>query len=204
MRCRDCMSAADLFELISVRRGHYQLESGYHGERWLDLSGLFADVRRIEPHVAKLADALHPHRVDAVCGPLLGGAFLAQLVAHALGAEFWFTERTADAQSGAMYRARYRLPPAMAHRAAGKRVAIVDDAMSAGSSLRATYDALQSHAATVVAAGALLILGTAGEEFFTRAGIPVLAVARDEYRLWLPEECPAVCRRSAARTMIVR
>jgi orotate phosphoribosyltransferase len=128
--------------------------------------------------------------VAAVCGPLLGGAFLAQLVAHALNVEFCFTERDTAVSSGGLYQARYRLPPASAARVPGKRVAIVDDVMSAGSALRATYSELQSHGATPVVVGALLVLGSAGVSFFEQQGVPVEAVARDDYELWLPGVCP--------------
>jgi orotate phosphoribosyltransferase len=128
--------------------------------------------------------------VEAVCGPLLGGAFLAQLVAHALGADFWFTERAQDARGEGLYAADYRLPPALRARAEGRRVAVVDDVMSAGSSLRATYAELRAHGAEVVAAGALLVLGTRGADFFDGHGVAVEAVARDEYQTWEPTGCP--------------
>lgn len=62
--------------------------------------------------------------------------------------------------------------------------------MSAGSALRGTFAELQSHGATVVAAGALLVLGSAGETYFAERGVPVAAVARDEYPLWTPDACP--------------
>src|SRR5215218_407097 len=86
-------AVAAFLALVSGRRGHFRLESGHHGGLWLDLDPLFADPGRVDPFVAALADALRPYEVAAVCGPLLGGAFLAQLVARALGAEFCFTER---------------------------------------------------------------------------------------------------------------
>lgn len=183
-------TTAAFLELVSGRRGHFRLESGHHGGLWLDLDPLFAEPRRIEPFVAALADALAPAGADAVCGPLLGGAFLAQRVAQRLGADFLFTERVMPARPSGLYAARYRLPPALAARAHGRRIAIVDDVMSAGSALRGTYDELQAHGATTVAAGALLILGSAGEKYFAGLGIPVHAVARDEYPLWTPEDCP--------------
>lgn len=181
---------AAFLELVSGRRGHFRLESGHHGGLWLDLDPLFADTRRIAPFVAALTDALRKHEVDAVCGPMLGGAFLAQLVAHALGVEFLFTERVAPSDGAGLYAVRYPLPRALAGRVGGKRVAIVDDVMSAGSALRGTHAELQSHGATVAAAGALLVLGTAGAAYFAGQGIAVEAVARDEYPLWLPESCP--------------
>ncbi|HSU15595.1 orotate phosphoribosyltransferase [Longimicrobium sp.] len=182
--------AAAFLELVSGRRGHFRLESGHHGGLWLDLDALFAEPRRIGPFVAALADAMRAHGVDAVCGPLLGGAFLAQLVAHALGVEFCFTERVMPADAGGLYAARYLLPTAYVERVRGKRVAMVDDVMSAGSALRGTFAELQAHGAVPVAAGALLVLGAAGAEFFAARGIPVEAVAREAYELWLPGECP--------------
>ncbi|HYH78739.1 MAG TPA: phosphoribosyltransferase family protein [Longimicrobium sp.] len=187
------MSEADtaaFLELVRGRRGHFRLESGHHGGLWLDLDALFTDTRRIEPLVAGLTRALRAHGVDAVCGPMLGGAFLAQLVAHALGVEFLYTERVAPAAGGGLYPVRYPLPRALAGRVRGKRIAIVDDVMSAGSALRGTFAELQAHGGTVAVAGALLVLGETGAAFFAEQGIPVEAFARDEYPLWLPDACP--------------
>jgi orotate phosphoribosyltransferase len=185
----DTRTAAFL-ELVAGRRGHFRLESGHHGGLWLDLDPLFVDTPRIGPLTTALADALRPYGADAVCGPLLGGAFLAQLVAQALGVEFYFTERVAPPDSGGLFRVRYRLPPALAGRVRGKRLAIVDDVMSAGSALRGTFAELRAHGGTVVAAGALLVLGHTGAAFFAEQGVPVEAFARDDYPLWLPDACP--------------
>ena len=136
-------TAAAFLNIVSGRRGHFRLESGHHSALWLDLDALFADPKAIQPFVAALVSSLRSHDVSAVCGPLLGGAFLAQLVARELGAEFCFTERVMPREPGGMYQARYRLPNAFQHRVRGKRVAIVDDVMSAGSALRGTYAELQ-------------------------------------------------------------
>jgi len=183
-------TAAAFLELVDGRRGHFRLESYHHSQLWLDLDALFAEPRRIAPFVATLADALRPHAVSVICGPLLGGAFLAQLIAHALGVEFCFTERVMPAEPGGLYRARYVLPSAFAARLRGKRVAMVDDVMSAGSALRGTYAELLEHDAVPAVAGALLILGSTGADFFADQGVAVEAVARDNYDLWLPADCP--------------
>src|SRR6267143_7157976 len=135
-------NTAAFLQLVDRRRGHFRLESGHHGGLWLDLDPLFADPLRIEPLVDVLTTAIRPYEVAGVCGPLLGGAFLSQLVAHALGVKFSFTERVKSPNSG-LYQARYRLPPAFATRVRDQRLAIVDDVMSAGSALRGTYEELQ-------------------------------------------------------------
>lgn len=183
-------TTAAVLALVAGRRGHFRLESGHHGALWLDLDPLFATPRRIDPFVARLATALRPHDVAAVCGPLVGGAFLAQLLARALGAEFCFTERVLPAERAGLYAVRYRLPPACAARLRGRRIAMTDDVMSAGSALRGTYAELQAHGAVPVVAAALLVLGTAGAGFFAERGVAVETVARDDYELWPPAECP--------------
>jgi orotate phosphoribosyltransferase len=191
------ISVAAFLELVAGRRGHFRLESGYHGGLWLDLDPLFAEPQRIAPFVVALTNALRSYAVEAVCGPLLGGAFLAQLVAHDLGVEFWFTERVMPSEVEGMYQTSYRLPRGFGGRAAGRRVAMVDDVMSAGSALRGTYAELRAHGAVPAVAGALMILGSTGANYFAQQGVAVKAAVRDEYALWLPEDCP-LCKEGQA------
>ncbi len=183
-------TATMFFELTAARRGHFQLESGHHSEVWFDLDDLFAQPIRIEPFVARLANSLRSYDATIVCGPLLGGAFLAQLVAQTLAVEFCFTERVMPSQADGLYPASYRLPRALAARVKGKRIAIVDDVMSAGSALRGTYSELLTHGAIPIVAGALLVLGDAGAGFFREQNFAVEAVVQQDYSLWLPSECP--------------
>jgi orotate phosphoribosyltransferase len=184
------LSASAFIELVAGRRGHFGMESGYHSALWLDLDALFAAPKRVRPFVTALAEALRSYRVDAVCGPLLGGAFLAQLVADAIGVEFWYTQRAAHSGTPGLYQARYELPPAFAGRLPDARVALVDDVISAGSSLRATDAVLRQRGVDVVAVGVLLALGHVGATYFHDQAVPVEAVARAEFEMWAPSECP--------------
>ena len=192
---------ASILKLVSGRRGHFRLESGHHSDLWLDLDSLFADAEAVDPFVAALSDALRPYNASLICGPLIGGAFLAQLVARALGVEFCFTERVVAGPGEGLFRTTYRLPRAFATRVAGKRVALVDDVMSAGSALRGTHAALQADGAIPVVAGALLVLGTTGADFFGQRGMPVEAVVRDRHALWTPTDCP-LCAAGVALEII--
>ena len=188
------VTAAGLLELVQARHGHFRLESGHHAALWLDLDALFAAPRRTAPFVEALAAAVRSYDVTAVCGPLLGGAFLAQLVAQALDIDFCFTEPIAPTNATGLYRARYRLPRAFHARVRGGRVAIVDDAMSAGSALLGTHAEVESHGEITVAAGVLLMLGPTGADLFARRGLAVEAVCRHDYELWTPDECPLCAR----------
>ena len=67
---------------------------------------------------------------------------------------------------------------------------MVDDVLSAGSALRGTYNELKTHGAIPVVAGALMVLGKTGADFFAQQQIAVEAVVREDYSLWLPSECP--------------
>jgi orotate phosphoribosyltransferase len=183
----------DLLGRLPARQGHFLLESGYHTDLWLTLDALFVDPHAITPLVAALAERLRPHDVSAVCGPLLGGAFLAHALAAALGVRFYFSERAPSGGAPGLFSAEYRLPAALQRRARGERVAVVDDVVSAGSSVRATATALASAGAAAVVIGALLVLGDAAVEHFAARGVPIEALGQRAFTLWPPAECP-LCR----------
>jgi orotate phosphoribosyltransferase len=187
-----------LLALMSARTGHFPLESGHHGELWLDLDALFWEPA-LEPSARQLAERLRPHAPDVVCGPLVGGALLAQLVAARLGVRFSFTERD-SAGDGGLYAATYRLPDALTVRLPGLRVAVVDDVVNAGSAVRATLAALRRAGAQPVALGALLTLGSTPAAVAAAEGLPLEALATRENRIWEPEHCPLCARREPLQT----
>jgi orotate phosphoribosyltransferase len=180
--------------LMSARTGHFPLESGHHGDLWLELDAMFWEPATLEPLAHRLAERIRPHAPDVVCGPLVGGAFLAQLVAARLGVRFCHTQR-ASSGDGGLYAATYRLPDALAVRLPGLRVAVVDDVVNAGSAVRATLAALTSAGAQPVALGALLALGTTPAAVAAAVGLPLEALATRENQIWEPEYCPLCARR---------
>ena len=179
-----------LLRVVSARRGHFRFESGLHGTLWLDLDTLFVDLPAIDPLIDRLARALRPCAMTAVCGPMTGGAFLAQILASRLGVAFLHTERVAPGVAGGLYQVRYRLPASLRERAWGRRVAIVDDVISAGSAVRGTFEELRGHGAEPVAIGALLLLGAVAEPFFGQYGLQIDAASRLPFDLWQPAQCP--------------
>ncbi len=185
------MDRDGLLAFVPARRGHFRLESGHHGDVWLELDALFAEPGRLEPLVVALAGRLAPYDAVVVCGPLVGGAFLAQALARRMGIGFAYAERGDDLGGDALFRARYRLPRTFVERMAGRRVALVDDVISQGSAVRATLDALVSIGAVPVVVGALLALGTRGTAFLDDHGLPVETLAREDLVAWAPAECPS-------------
>jgi orotate phosphoribosyltransferase len=179
----------DLLPLFGSRSGHFRLESGHHAELWLDLDHLFARPAALRPFVAELARRVATHRIDLVCGPLNGGAFLAELIALELGVEFVFAERLVSQRTG-LFAVDYRIPAALRSALRGKRVAVVDDAISMGSAVRATLADLEVGQANPVVVGALLVLGPAGPEFAAARGLALERLTDLPLRTWLPSECP--------------
>jgi orotate phosphoribosyltransferase len=181
---------ANLLDLMPVRRGHFRYESGYHGEIWLDLDRLFLNPSRITPLAHDLASRLAPTAIEAVVGPLVGGALLAQMIAVELGVEFAYTEPRPSSSVDTLYPVVYRLPVTVAPLTKGKRVAIVDDVINAGSAVRGTYHALTEAGAKPAVVGALLVLGDAAQPFLKSSGMTLERLAAFPNPLWEPANCP--------------
>ena len=180
----------DFLTLLQVRHGHFELESGHHGNLWLDLDRLFLRPKAIQRFVAELAHKISAFNVDAVCGPMVGGALLAQNIAVELGIEFFYTERIGAQNSDALYAATYHLPPNLRKLIHGKNVAIVDDVINAGSAVRATLAELQSFGARPVVIGVLLVLGDIGKNYLAERNLPLRSISHLPNELWKPEDCP--------------
>lgn len=185
---------ANVLDWVPARRGHFRYESSYHGELWLDLDRLFVDPRRLAPLGRELAERLKRREVEAVVGPLAGGAFLAQMIAAELGVAFAYSAPEPASSNGALFSVVYRLPPTVAPLLIGKRVAIVDDVVNAGSALRGTFRALIEAGAKPAAAGALAVLGDSVSPFLEQEGLALERLANLSNPLWAPSECPLCAR----------
>ena len=184
------LMAENVLELLSARRGHFLLESGHHGDLWLDLEALCYRPHPVQAMAADLAKAISPWEVDAVCAPLIEGAFVGLLVALDLNVDFTYSERFARPSHDGLFPAGYRIPAALRDKVRGPRVAIVDDVINAGSAVHGTFDDLESCGANVVGISALLVLGAAMLEYSSSKGVPVISMAQLPSHLWAPSECP--------------
>ncbi len=176
--------------LLAARKGHFQLESGHHGDLWLDLELLCLRPEPVRRFAAELAKRLSRHNVGAVCGPLVEGAFVGLMVASELDVEFSYSERFPHPQGDALYPVDYRIPPALRARLRGRRVAIVNDVVNAGSAVRGTFEDLTACGAEPVAIGALLVLGPSAASFAADRKIALESIAFLPNVLWIPSECP--------------
>lgn len=179
-----------LLALVAARRGHFCMESGYHAERWYELDRLFRDLTKLRPFVAALAQRLVPYRAEVVCGPQTGGAQLAGLLAKELGISAVGAGRFAPENPTGLFPVKYQVSAADREALRGKTVALVDDAISAGSAIRATHADLLASGARPVVLGALFVFGEPAARFAADNGLELEALAPLPFNIWPPNACP--------------
>jgi orotate phosphoribosyltransferase len=185
--------------LLPWRKGHFKYESGHHGDTWLDLELLCLQPEPVEQLAAVLADCLSEQKPDVVCGPLVEGAFVALMVARRLKVPFTYTERI-DLSAGGrgaegsgadeMFPVSYRLPGRQREIVAGKRVAIVNDVIGAGSAVLGTLKDLLECGAEPVAIGTLASRGSSAAVLARENGLVLEVLATYPGEMWKPSECP--------------
>ena len=190
MTNRDDQAARELWRLFSSRSGHFRFESGHHGNRWLDLERVFLRPGLVRIFAVALAARIRVFKPDAVCGPLVEGAFMGLMVAEELNVDFVYGERFERGDRESLFPVEYHIPPALRGMIAGRRIAIVNDVINAGSAVQGTFTDLVACDATPVGIGALLVLGPAAARQAATCGIPLEAIASLPNDLWEPPHCP--------------
>ena len=191
----------DVIALMPARRGHFLLESGHHGDLWLDLELLCLNPESVRRFAARVAARQvtngwrkTSHAIDVVCGPLVEGAFVALMVASELGVPFSYAERFPNPKTDALFPVDYRIPRILRARVRDKRVAIVNDVINAGSAVRGTLSDLEACAARPVAIGTLLVLGSSASRIAADRGVALETLAALPNNIWTPAECPLCLR----------
>jgi orotate phosphoribosyltransferase len=192
----------EVLRLVPARTGHFRLESGHHGDRWLDLERLCLRPEPVRQLGQQLAARLAKYAVEVVCGPLVEGAFVALSVASELGVPFTYADRLGDVKNVALFATRYRIPAGLRAEVSGKRVAIVNDVIGAGSAVRGTLADLKTCGAKTVVIGALLVLGHSASTLAADEKVALEAVASLPNTIWTPSECP-LCYRGIPLTHAV-
>ena len=180
----------DVLRLLSGRDGHFRMESGHHGDRWLDLETLCFNVFACEQMAIRLCTRLAGHEIDAVCGPLVEGAFVALMVAEELVLPFTYSAPSEAPAGDRLFPVKYRIPNPLRPKLKGRRVAVVNDVIGAGSAVRGTLDDLRVCGAKVVVIGSLAVVGDAADKLAEENDVPLETLARIKSGIWAPNECP--------------
>ena len=187
----------DDLPVMLPRRGHFLYESGHHGDQWFDLEMLCLRPVALRSYITRLAQLVSPHAPDIICGPLVEGAYVGLLVANELGCEFVYAARQSpvvslqsSGRTESLFPIEYRIPETLHAAVKGKRVAIVNDMINAGSAVRGAYLHLVELGADVVAVASLMVRGAGFEPFAAEHGLNVETLTQFPANLWAPGECP--------------
>lgn len=190
----DVRARDDVLRLLPGRDGHFRLESGHHGERWLDLESLCFNVFAVQEMAVRLCTKLAKHEMDAVCGPLVEGAFVGLMVAEELVLPFTYSAPYRAGGADQLFPMKYRIPGPLRAKLKGRRVAVVNDVVGAGSAVAATLDDLRACGARPVVIGSLAVAGDSAARLASENDIPLETLAVLPSRIWAPAECPLCAR----------
>ncbi|TAM91253.1 orotate phosphoribosyltransferase [bacterium] len=129
--------------------GHFRLSSGRHSGRFVQKFRILEDPSAVEPIARELARRLRRFEPQIVVSAAVGGIVLGYEVARQLGTLAIFVEKE---QGVPTLRRGFTLRP-------GQRVAVVEDVMTTGLSVRETIDVVEKAGGKVVAAGVIVRRG---------------------------------------------
>jgi orotate phosphoribosyltransferase len=151
--------------------GHFILTSGKHSDRYFEKFHVLNQPRHVETLCRALAEKLRETKPDVVLGPTTLGILLAYEVARHLGVPAAYGEKGADGK-------RFLRRPE--HIKPGQRVAVVDDVLTTGGSVRECIDLLEAQEATLCGVG-LLVDRSGGKVTFDAPTVALLPMAVTSY-----------------------
>ena len=166
-----------LEETEAVLHGHFLLTSGLHSPMYVEKFNVLQQPKYTEQLCKALAEYFADKNIDTVVGPMTGGILLAHEVGKALGTRAIFTERVDGKMT---FRRGFSLKP-------GERVAIVEDIVTTGGSVREVIDVVKAEGAIPVGVG-LLVDRSGGKATFE--DVPAHALLHLDVTTYKPEECP--------------
>jgi len=161
----------------AVLKGHFLLASGLHSATYWEKFRVLQFPKHTVPLCAMIADHFRKSGIDVVAGPTTGGVILAFEVARQLGIRAVYAERGDD--GGRVFRRGLTI-------AAGERVLIVDDVLTAGGSVRDVITAVKALGGDVVGIGVLVDRSTADLDFEA----PLFSCLKTSVETYSPESCP--------------
>jgi len=163
----------------AILKGHFLLTSGRHSGAYLEKFQVLQWPQQTQRLCQALADHFRPANVEVVVGPTTGGVILAYEVARQLGVRGIFVENDPDRPGQRALRRGFQLRP-------GERALIVDDILTAGTSIREVLEALAPFQPEIVGIGVLVDRSQGQADF----GYPLHALLHLSISSYAPADCP--------------
>ncbi|AAD35418.1 orotate phosphoribosyltransferase [Thermotoga maritima MSB8] len=160
----------------ALMEGHFILSSGKHSSRYVQCARLFEFPEYGDVVGEELAKLLKKYDVETVVGPAMGGVILSYVVARYLKARSLFAER----ENGVMkLRRGFFVKP-------GEKVAVVEDVVTTGGSVKEVIELLKEYGANVVCVGSIIDRSGGKVDF----GVPFESLLKLDLPVYDPEDCP--------------
>jgi orotate phosphoribosyltransferase len=187
----------DLGRRGGIAEGHFVVGPGRHSSVFIEKDILNRHPSLLEKWAHRLARRIEKELLEAledreelvIVSPLGGASFLGQRVAHLLAQEYRVQEVRVNFAYAELYaengEKKRRLRPVFAQAVENKAVAIIEDFVMTGSTIRSLVEAIGGYRGEVVLVG---ILWLRGELFLKEA--PVESLINEHLDSWLPANCP--------------
>jgi orotate phosphoribosyltransferase len=180
----------------AFRSGHFVFTSGLHSDSYVLKDAMYAYTKETSQVCREMAERFRDANVEAVIGPAIGAAILAQWVAHHLsvitGREVYavFADKdpvkpTATGQAG---KGGFIIKRGYDKVIAGRNTLVVEDLTTTGGSIRKVVEASRAAGAKVVGAVAICNRGNVTKEDIGNPG-EFISLVNLNMEQWPPEKC---------------
>jgi orotate phosphoribosyltransferase len=174
----------------AFRAGHFVFTSGRHSDSYVNKDALYPYTHETSRLCREMAEHYRDSGVEAVLGPAVAAAILAQWTAShltdLLGREVFATYADKDGQGGFIIKRGYD------KLIAGKKTVIVEDLTTTGGSVKKVVDAAKAAGAEVIG---VVVLCNRGGVTAEMVGVPKMeSLVKVELDSWDPAECD-LCKR---------
>jgi orotate phosphoribosyltransferase len=175
------MTEADVLQIFeesgALLTGHFVLTSGKHSDRYFEKFQVLNQPWHVETLCHELASRLADTKPDVILGPTTLGVLMAYEVAKSLHIPAAYGEKGADGK-------RFLRRPE--HIRPGQRVAVVDDVLTTGGSVRECITLVEECGAILCGVG-LLVDRSGGQVTF---GVPTLSLLSLKVEAFEPDAVP--------------
>ncbi|MDO8561677.1 MAG: phosphoribosyltransferase family protein [bacterium] len=182
----------DILQKVGAfRSGHFVFTSGLHSKTYILKDAMYAHTKETSDVCREMAERFRDANVEAVIGPAIGAAILAQWVAFHLsdmmGKEVYAVYADKNGEGGFIIKRGYD------EVIKGKNTLIVEDLTTTGGSIKKVVDAVRAVGANVV--GAIAICNRGGVTKEAVGNPPIFTSLLDvEMEQWPEAECE-LCQR---------
>jgi len=160
----------------ALLQGHFKLSSGRHSDIYYEKFTLLRQPSLCTRICEEMARRLAPSRPSAIVGPTTGGILIAYDVARYLGVEALYAE---PGEKGRVFKRGFSLEK-------GQKVAIVDDVLTTGGSIREVIELVNRYEVDIVGICEMLERSNGTVTF----DYPFIALASVAANNWSVDECP--------------